>query len=92
LHERGTPTARTQQSSNLGAIRKPLFALGTNKVPTVNRTPWSEYPVAYWVCIAGAFALLIIDIFDDMAWTNFGTVVLIGIAVLLRPGGIRGPR
>jgi hypothetical protein len=61
-------------------------------VASVKRTPWSEYPTAYWVCIVGAFALLIIDIFDDMAWTNIGTIVLILIAVLLRPGGVPGPR
>ena len=53
---------------------------------------WSEYSLAYWVCIAGAFALLIVDIVTDTAWTNFGTILLIAIAVLIRPGGIRGPR
>jgi hypothetical protein len=55
-------------------------------------TRWSEYPAAYWVCIVGAFALLVVDIVDDMAWTNYGTIALIVIAVLIRPGGIRGPR
>jgi hypothetical protein len=58
----------------------------------MRHAPWSEYPAAYWVCIVGAFALLILDFFDDMAWTNIGTFVLIAIAVLMRPGGIRGPR
>ena len=55
-------------------------------------TRWSGYPIAYWVCIVGAFALLIVDIVDDVAWTNYGTIALIVIAVLIRPGGIRGPR
>jgi hypothetical protein len=56
------------------------------------RKHWSEYSLAYWVCIAGAFALLIVDIATDTAWTNFGTILLIAIAVLIRPGGIRGSR
>jgi hypothetical protein len=55
-------------------------------------TRWSEYPAAYWVCIVGAFALLVVDVVDDMAWTNYGTIALIVISVLIRPGGIRGPR
>ena len=53
---------------------------------------WSEYSLAYWVCIAGAFALLIVDIASDAAWTNYVTILLVLIAVLIRPGGIRGPR
>jgi hypothetical protein len=48
--------------------------------------------VAYWVAGIGALALLIVDIVDDMTWTNYGTIALIVIAVLIRPGGIRGPR
>ena len=58
----------------------------------MKRTHWSEYSLAYWACIAGAFALLIVDIVSDTAWTNIGTLLLIAIAVLIRPGGIRGPR
>jgi hypothetical protein len=58
----------------------------------VSGTRWSEYPVAYWLCIVGAFAFLIVDIVDDAAWMNYVTIVLIAIAVLIRPGGIRGPR
>lgn len=58
----------------------------------MKRTPWSEYPAAYWVCIAGAFAFLIVDFVEDIAWTNVATLVLIAIAVFLRPGGVRGPR
>jgi hypothetical protein len=48
--------------------------------------------VAYWAAGIGALALLIVDIVDDMAWTNYGTIALIVIAVLIRPGGIRGHR
>jgi hypothetical protein len=55
-------------------------------------TRWSQYPAAYWACIGGAFALLIVDIVDDVAWTNYATIALIVIAVLIRPGGVRGPR
>jgi hypothetical protein len=58
----------------------------------MERRHWPEYSAAYWVCIAGAFALLIVDIASDTAWTNYGTIVLIAIAILIRPGGIRGPR
>jgi hypothetical protein len=58
----------------------------------MRHAPWSEYSAAYWACIVGAFALLIVDIFHDMTWTNIGTIALIAIAVLIRPGGIRGPR
>ena len=58
----------------------------------MERPHWSEYSLAYWVCIAGAFALLIVDIVSDTAWTNYGTILLIAIAVLVRPGGMRGPR
>jgi branched-subunit amino acid ABC-type transport system permease component len=58
----------------------------------MRRTPWSEYSPAYWVCVIGAIALLIVDIFSDLAWTNVATIVLIAIAVLIRPGGLRGPR
>jgi hypothetical protein len=58
----------------------------------MRRAPWSEYSVAYWACVVGAFALLMVDIFNDMAWTNWATIALIAIAVLIRPGGIHGPR
>jgi hypothetical protein len=46
----------------------------------------------YWGAIAAAFALLIVDIFDDGAIWNVGVVVFIVIAIAVRPGGIRGPR
>lgn len=58
----------------------------------MERTRWSEYSPAYWVCIAGAFALLVADIVSDAAWTNYVTILLIAIAILIRPGGIRGRR
>ena len=50
------------------------------------------YSWLYWAAIAAAFALLIVDIFDDRAIWNYGVVVCIVIAVAVRPGGIRGRR
>jgi hypothetical protein len=38
------------------------------------------------------FTLLIVDIFDDGAIWNYGVIVLIIIAIAVRPGGVRGPR
>jgi uncharacterized membrane protein YgaE (UPF0421/DUF939 family) len=46
----------------------------------------------YWAAIAAAFALLIVDIFDDGAIWNIGVVVFIVIAIAVQPGGVRGPR
>jgi hypothetical protein len=46
----------------------------------------------YWAAVAAAFALLIVDIFDDGAIWNYGVIVFVIIATLVRPGGIRGPR
>jgi hypothetical protein len=47
----------------------------------------------YFVCIIGAIALLVWDVVDKSAqYTTVATVVLLAIAVLVRPGGIRGPR
>ena len=48
----------------------------------------------YWAAIAAAFALLIVDLFDDGAIWNIGVVVfiVIVIAIAVRPGGVRGPR
>jgi hypothetical protein len=46
----------------------------------------------YWAAIAGAFALLIVDIVDDGAIWNLGVVVCIVIAIAVRPGGVRGRR
>lgn len=41
----------------------------------------------------GAIALLIWDIVDKEAqYTTLGVIVLIAIAVAVRPGGLRGPR
>lgn len=51
-----------------------------------------RYSWLYWVAILGAFVLLVIDIVGDgAAWTNIGALILVAIAVLLRPGGLRGP-
>jgi hypothetical protein len=46
----------------------------------------------YWGAIAAAFALLIVDLFDDSAIWNYGVIVFVIIAIAVRPGGIRGPR
>jgi hypothetical protein len=50
------------------------------------------YSWVYWAAIAAAFALLIVDLFDDGAIWNYGVVVCIVIAIAVRPGGVRGPR
>jgi hypothetical protein len=51
-----------------------------------------RYSWVYWAAIAAAFALLIVDVFDDGAIWNYGVVVLLIIAIAVRPGGLRGPR
>jgi hypothetical protein len=50
------------------------------------------YPWVYWVAVAAAFALLIVDVFDDGAIWNYGVVVFLIIAIAVRPGGFRGRR
>jgi hypothetical protein len=50
------------------------------------------YSWVYWAAIAAAFALLIVDIFDDGAIWNYAVVVCIVIAIAVRPGGVRGRR
>jgi hypothetical protein len=51
-----------------------------------------RYSWVYWAAIAAAFALLIVDLFDDGAIWNIGVVLFIVIAIAVRPGGVRGPR
>jgi hypothetical protein len=51
-----------------------------------------RYSWVYWAAIAAAFALLIVDLFDDGAIWNVGVVVFIVIAIAVRPGGVRGRR
>jgi hypothetical protein len=51
-----------------------------------------RYSRVYWAATAAMFALLIVDIFDDGAIWNYGVIVLIIIAIALRPGRVRGPR
>ena len=51
-----------------------------------------RYSWVYWGAIAAAFALLIVDIFDDGAVWNYGVIVFIVIAIAVQPGGFRGPR
>jgi hypothetical protein len=45
-----------------------------------------------WAAAAAAFALLIVDIFDDGAIWNYGVIVFIVIAIAVQPGAVRGPR
>ena len=52
----------------------------------------ARYSWAYWVVILAAFALLVVDIVDDGALWNYLVIALIAIAIVIRPGGIRGPR
>jgi hypothetical protein len=51
-----------------------------------------RYSWAYWVIILAAFALLVVDIVDDRALWNYLVIGLIAIAIVIQPGGIRGPR
>ena len=51
-----------------------------------------RYSWVYWAATVAAFALLIVDLFDDGAIWNIGVVVFLIIAIAVRPGGIRGPR
>jgi hypothetical protein len=51
-----------------------------------------RYSWAYWVLILAAFALLVVDVFDDGAQWNYAVIVLLAIAIAIQPGGIRGPR
>jgi hypothetical protein len=53
----------------------------------------ARYSWAYIVVIATAIVLLVIDIVSGLgAWANYAVIALIVIAVILRPGGVRGPR
>ena len=51
-----------------------------------------RYSWVYWAAIVAAFAFLIVDIFDDGWIWNILVVVFIVIAILVRPGGLRGER
>jgi hypothetical protein len=52
-----------------------------------------RYSWAYVVVILAALALLVIDLIGDLGgWANVAVIVLIVVAVVLRPGGVRGPR
>jgi hypothetical protein len=50
-----------------------------------------RYSWVYWAAIVAAFALLIVDLFDDGAIWNIGVVVCLIIAIAVRPGGVPGP-
>lgn len=55
-----------------------------------------RYSWAYWVCVIGAGVLILLDIVgvtdNEASFTNVGALVLIVIAIFIRPGGVRGPR
>jgi hypothetical protein len=51
-----------------------------------------RYSWVYWAATVAAFALLIVDLFDDGAIWNIAVVAFLIIAIAVRPGGIRGPR
>ena len=56
-----------------------------------NLPPWRL--AVYVVCITAVFGLVIWDLVDKAAqYTTVAVVVLLAIAILVRPGGIRGPR
>jgi hypothetical protein len=53
----------------------------------------ARYSWAYILVIATAIVLLVIDIIAGLGnWANLAVIVLIVIAVALRPGGVRGPK
>jgi branched-subunit amino acid ABC-type transport system permease component len=48
---------------------------------------------AYWLVVLAAAVLLIVDIADrGLEYGNLGVFLLLVVALLLRPGGWRGPR
>ena len=51
-----------------------------------------RYSWVYWAAVVAAFALLIVDIFDDSAIWNYAVVACIVVGIAVRPGGLRGRR
>ena len=51
-----------------------------------------NYSPLYWAATVAAFAFLIVDIFDDSAIWNYAVIVFVIVAIVARPGGIRGAR
>jgi len=51
-----------------------------------------RYSWLYWAACAGAFAFLIVDIFDDGAIWNYAVIACVIIAIVARPGGVWGSR
>jgi hypothetical protein len=51
-----------------------------------------RYSWVYWAASAAAFALLIVDLFDDGPIWNIGVIVCVIIGIAVRPYGVRGPR
>ncbi len=58
---------------------------------SVYRRPQSGRDWGYWIAIVIAFVLLILDLIGDgPELGNIGVFIAIGVAVFLRPGGLRG--
>ena len=52
--------------------------------------PWRQ--LVYAICVLGVVALVIWDLVEESAqYTAVGVIVLIAIAIAVRPGGLRGP-
>ena len=54
------------------------------------RASSNRYSWVYWAAVTAAFALLIVDLFDDGAIWNIGVILFVIIAIAVRPGGVRG--
>ena len=53
--------------------------------------PWRQ--VVYVICTLGVFGLVIWDLLDESAqYSTLLVIVLLAIAIAVRPGGLRGPR
>ncbi len=50
-----------------------------------------RYPWAYYLALLAAIMLLTVDLIGDGAqWTNLGAMLFVLVAVMVRPGGLRG--
>ena len=46
------------------------------------------YSWLYWAATVGAFAFLIVDLFDDGPVWNYAVIACIIVAIVVRPGGV----
>ena len=72
-----------------GSLRSPRpWDSSTNTVRSL-RGARSSTPI----CVLGVIALVVWDLVDESAqYTTVGVIVLLVIAIAVRPGGLRGPR